>query len=73
MFFYPDKSKKVYHANYYTIPIGIAQLNTFSCAKKVVIGKYNIFPQTWRSILGDDIVKACLKKIIVEFSLSYTQ
>ena len=38
---YPDKSKKVYHADYnyytyydyYTIPIGIAQLNTFSCAK----------------------------------------
>ena len=29
------KTKKTYHANYdyYTIPIGIAQLNTFSCAK----------------------------------------
>ena len=34
-----SKLKKVYHADYdyytyYTILIGIAQLNTFSCAKK---------------------------------------
>ena len=42
-----SKLKKVYHAdydyytyyNYYTIPIGIAQLNAFSCAKKSEVYK----------------------------------
>ena len=42
------KTKKVYHADYdyytyydyYTIPIGIAQLNAFSCAKKSSNDKY---------------------------------
>ena len=30
----------------------------------VVIGKYNISFKTWRSIVGDDITKACLTKIL---------
>ena len=39
--------------------------------QNVGIGKYNIFPQTWRSVVGDEIAKACLTKILhsVFFSL----